>query len=193
MPIMVSKDRRTRIIRARVVPQKGSHWYGIQVFSGVVESLGHPEVILKSVQEPSLISLKDAVRAELRINLVMEDPPEYESRSTGGVERATQMIRGQFRTIKDISESRYCQRIGGERPCVPWLLAHASDIATRYHVYKDGKAAYENWKGRKLKGSYREFRDNVLYVRPGSKARISLKLGGRKVFGMGWPTGPGRR
>jgi hypothetical protein len=26
MPIMVVKDRKTRIIRARVVPQKGNHW-----------------------------------------------------------------------------------------------------------------------------------------------------------------------
>ena len=41
MPIMVIKDRNTRIIRARVVPQKGSHGYGIKVLSGVLESLGH--------------------------------------------------------------------------------------------------------------------------------------------------------
>ena len=41
MPIMVIKDRKTKIIRARVVPQKGNHGYGIKVLSGVVESLGH--------------------------------------------------------------------------------------------------------------------------------------------------------
>ena len=41
MPIMVVKGRRTRIIRARVVPQKGNHWYGIKVLSGAIESLGH--------------------------------------------------------------------------------------------------------------------------------------------------------
>jgi len=48
MPIMVIKDRKTRIIRAWVVPQKGNHAYGIKVLSGVVESLGHSRVILKS-------------------------------------------------------------------------------------------------------------------------------------------------
>jgi len=41
MPIMVIKDRRTKIIRARVLPQKGNHAYGIKVLSGVIESLGH--------------------------------------------------------------------------------------------------------------------------------------------------------
>ena len=51
MPIMVIKDRRTRIMRARVVPQKGGHSYGIKVLSGVIESLGHSKIILKSVKD----------------------------------------------------------------------------------------------------------------------------------------------
>ena len=50
MPIMVIKDRKTRMVRARVVPQKGNHAYGIKVLSGVLESLGHSKVILKSDQ-----------------------------------------------------------------------------------------------------------------------------------------------
>jgi len=36
MPIMVAKDRKTRIIRARVVPQKGNHGYSIKALSGVI-------------------------------------------------------------------------------------------------------------------------------------------------------------
>ena len=34
MPILVMKDRRTKVIRARVIPQKGRHWYGIKVLGG---------------------------------------------------------------------------------------------------------------------------------------------------------------
>ena len=41
MPTMVVKDRKTGTLRTRVIPQKGSHWYGIKVLSGVIESLGH--------------------------------------------------------------------------------------------------------------------------------------------------------
>jgi len=99
MPIMVIKDRKTRTIRARVVPQKGNHWYGIKILSGVIESLGHSKIILKSDQEPALLSLKDAVKSEARINLVLEESPEYESRSNGEVERAIQTIQGQFRAM----------------------------------------------------------------------------------------------
>ena len=85
MPIMVVKDRKTRIIRARVVPQKGNHWYGIKVLSGIVESLGHSKVILKSDQEPAIVSLKVEVISVVRINLVMVESPVYVSMSNGEV------------------------------------------------------------------------------------------------------------
>ena len=114
------------------------------MLSGVIESLGHSKVILKSDQEPALSSLTDAVKSEARINLVLEESPECESRSDGEVERAIQKNQGQFRTMKDRLESRYSQRVEGERPCVPWLVAHASDTVNRYYVYKDGRTAFEN-------------------------------------------------
>ena len=69
------KDRKTRIIRARVVPQKSNHGYGIKVFSGVIECLGHSKVILKSDQEPALLSLKDAVKSNVRADVIMEESP----------------------------------------------------------------------------------------------------------------------
>ena len=102
------------------------------------------------------------------------------------------MVQGQFRTMKDRLESRYNQRIGGEHPRVPWLMAHASDTINRHYVYLDGRTAFENWKGRKFGGQYREFGENVFYLRPNS-GRISLRQGGRVAFGWGWQTGQARQ
>ena len=164
-----------------MVIQKGSHWYSIKVLSGVIESLGHSRVILKSDQEPAILALKDSVKSEVRADVIMEESPEYESRNSGEVERAVQMVQGQFRTMKDRLESRYRQRIGGEHPCIPWLIAHASDTINRCHVYKDGKTAFENWKGRQFRGQYREFGEGVLYMRPNSK--------GQDKFDVRWETG----
>ena len=31
MPILVVKDRKKKVIRARVVPQKGKHWYSVKI------------------------------------------------------------------------------------------------------------------------------------------------------------------
>ena len=96
------------------------------------------------------MSLKDSVKSETRVENVMEESPEYESKSNGEIERAIQTIQGQIRTMKDRLELRSGQRIGGEHPCLPWLIAHASDTVNRFHVYNDKKAAYENWKGTKF-------------------------------------------
>ena len=92
MPIIVMKDRKTRMIRARLVPQKGNHWYSTKIVSGAIESLGHSKVTLKSDQEPSIMSLKDAVKGEVRIDIVLEESPEYESKSNGDIERAIQTV-----------------------------------------------------------------------------------------------------
>ena len=97
IPIVVVKDRKTKIIRSRLVPQKGINGYAIKVGSGIIESLGHSRVIFKSDQEPSLLSLKDVVKSETRINLVLEESPEYESRAMG-------KSKGQYRQFRDSSE-----------------------------------------------------------------------------------------
>ena len=69
--------------------------------SGIIESLGHSKIILKSDQEPSILALKDAVRSENRADIVMEESPEYESKSNGEVERAIQVVQGQIMAMKD--------------------------------------------------------------------------------------------
>ena len=138
--------------------------------------MGHSKAVLKSDQEPALLSLKDAVKSEVGDNLVLEESPEYESKSNGEMERAIQMVQGQFRTLKDRLQSTYNQRIGGERPCIPWLMAHASDTVNRYYVYNDGRTAFENWKGRKFNGQYREFGENLFYLKPHSKGKDMFEV-----------------
>ena len=96
---------------------------------------------MKSDQEPAILSLKDSVKSEARIDVVLEESPEDESKSSGEIERAIQTVQGQIRTMKDRLESRYGQRIAGEHLCLPWLIAHASDTVNSFHVYNDGKSA----------------------------------------------------
>ena len=129
------------------------------------------------------MALKDAVKSEVRADVVMEESPEYESKSNGEVEKAIQMVQGQFRAMKDRLESRYNQRISGEHPCVPWLIAHASDTINRYHVYEDGRTAFENWKGRRFNGQYREFGENVHYLGANSKGKDKFETRWEMAFG----------
>ena len=62
MPIIVLKDKETKIKRARVVPKKGVEAYAVYRIKKDLEQLGHRKIILKSYQEHSINTLKQAVR-----------------------------------------------------------------------------------------------------------------------------------
>ena len=48
MPILVSRDRRSKWINAAVVPQKGDCAYAVKCLAEDIEALGYSRVILKS-------------------------------------------------------------------------------------------------------------------------------------------------
>ena len=95
------------MIRARVVPQKGKHWYSVKILGGALDSLGYKRLILKSEQEPAVMNMKEAVRLESGIEIMMEESLGYGSQGNGEVDHAVQMVQGQSHTMKDALESRY--------------------------------------------------------------------------------------
>ena len=76
MPILVFKERKRRVIRARIVPQKGKHWYAIKILKGMLDSTGYKKVIFKSDQEPAMLSLKEAVQNVLALQASAEPQQE---------------------------------------------------------------------------------------------------------------------
>ena len=117
------------------------------------------------------MGLKEAVKNESALDIVAEESPEYDSQANGEVERAIQMVQGQFRAMKDGLEARYGVRFDGEHACMPWLIAHASDTLTRFHVYADGRTGYQNWRGRPFAKEYVEFGECVMYRPPDKKGK----------------------
>ena len=101
MPIMCIKDRKTKVIRARVTPQKGLHWYPVKVLTNFIRALGYTKVIVKSDQEPAILNLKEGVDNENSCEVVMEESPGYDSKGNGEIERAVQMVQEKFRAVKD--------------------------------------------------------------------------------------------
>ena len=55
-------------------------------------------------------------------------------------------------------------------------MAHASDTINRHYVYQDGRTALKKFKGRKSSGQYREFGENVFYLRPHSKGKDKFEV-----------------
>ena len=117
-PILVIRCRNTKLTWSRVVLRKGVDPYSIKVLSDMILFTGHKRVILKSDGETSIKALKEAVKNSVNFNLGVEVSPVGDSRANGEIERAIQMEQGQFRAMKDGSESIYGVRIDGIHDCI---------------------------------------------------------------------------
>ena len=118
MPIVVAKDSKTKMIMARVAPSKGVDGFAVENVKKMVERLGHKKIIMKSDN----LALKEAVRRDTRMEIVMEEAPVGDHQANGAAEIAVKNAQGQFRAIKDALESRHKRRIDGEHPVAPWMV-----------------------------------------------------------------------
>ena len=73
MPIIVVKDDKTKLVMAKVAPSKGGQEYAVELVRKFVEQLGRNKVIVKSDNEPAILALKEAVRRETSVEIVMEE------------------------------------------------------------------------------------------------------------------------
>ena len=145
MPIVVAKDNRTKMIMAGVVPSKELDSYAVETVKRMVERLGYKKVIMKSDNEPAIPALKEAVRRESDVEIVMEEVPVADHQAKGLVENAVKNVQGQFRVIKDALESRDGRRVDGEHPVVPWMVMHAASVVNRSRKDDEGFSAYRRW------------------------------------------------
>ncbi len=75
MPILVLKERRTKMIMARVVLNKGLVHYAWGASKKMIMQLGYKKVLRCSDNEPAILALKDAVRKESDIEAIFGEAP----------------------------------------------------------------------------------------------------------------------
>ncbi len=94
-----------------------------------------------------MLALKEAVRRESGIEIVLEEIPANGHQANRLIENTSKTAQGQLRVLKDALESSIGRRITGEQPIVPWLVMHAASAINRGRITKDlphsedGKAA----------------------------------------------------
>ena len=181
-PVIVMKDRKTKMITAHTVPRKGDDPYVTGRVAQDIRNLGYWRLIVKSDQEPAILALKMEVRKNLKEEVMFEESPVGESQSNGEVERAVRTVKGQVRTMKEALDSRYGSRIPSDHPVIAWLPRHAAATVSRYQVGKDGKTAYERTKGKKFKREMAEFGECIWYLKQRSKGSTGMK--GRWMEGI---------
>ena len=107
--------------------------------------------VIKSDQEPAIISLQKEIRKELWTEIaeimdkvkdlgttseevesspggvvILENSPVGESQSNGSVERAIQEVQHQIRKLKLQLEENISQKLENDSPVWPWLIQYAA-------------------------------------------------------------------
>ena len=124
------------------------------------------EIVLKSDQEPAIVSLVGEIIRRRTSKTLPEHSPVAASQSNGYIERAIQSVSGLIRVMVDALEARVGQVVRGRcLPVLAWLVEYASVLWNRYAVSSDGKTAYERLRGKKSRVFGLEFGERVMWRR----------------------------
>ena len=108
---------------AEVVQSKGaSHRHSVATLVNACASRGFHRFILKSDQEPSIMALVEAARAELTqkgFDVILENSPSRDSQSNGLVEDAVRRVKGLVRTIRYATEQLHGVTLRADHVCLP--------------------------------------------------------------------------
>ena len=159
VPVMVGREKRSKMMLAHVVPFKGGgvDWLVGQLLRDLRKMGVHGKVILKSDQENAILDVLNDVckqrgkESDSAVTLV-ESSPKGESQSNGIAERAVQDLEEGVRTHKLDLETKLKVAVGIGHPCIAWLVENVADIINKFKIGHDGRTAYENdSKGRPTK------------------------------------------
>ena len=190
--VQVMRDVNTKCIFAHAVPRKGvSHVFGSEQICKDIEGLGYKEVVIKTDNEPAMITLQQEIKSKRSDRTILENSPVGESQSNGVAERAVRAIANQVRTMRSAWKSRVGVEFPATHPVTAWLVSHAGDMLTKFQVGKDGKTGYERARGKRYHRELVEFGEKVFF-RSGKldKSRKIEPRWSEGVFlGMSWRTG----
>lgn len=178
--VLVLRERPHRMTMSTIVPMKGAsvEWCARRVLAFIKEiGLEGSDIVLKSDQEPAIVSLMAEIAARRKAKTIQEHSPVASSQSNGYVEGAIQSVFGQARVMLDALEARVGQSCrGGGTAALAWLIEYASVLWNRYAVSADGKTSYERLRGKISRVLRIEFGEKVHWRRAIATGQRNNKL-----------------
>jgi len=173
-PVLVVRDRWTRMVFAHVLPYKGVQKgpVGSKCLLNDLRKLGYPKMIVRYDPEPALQAVVEAAKNGFQGQLILEKIPVGVSESKGEIERAVQTIEGQSRTLRSALETSYGSKIGDDSVILTWLVEHAGTLHNLFHrsgEMKDGKTPYSRHRGREWRVSIPPFGETIEFLKRGHK------------------------
>ena len=114
VPVLVAKDKWTKLISAHVVPFKGAdvEWISQQCSRDIQKTGHHGSVILRSDQEPAIIDvLKSVAKERSPAESILENSAVGDSAGNGFIERAVRTAEEMTRVLKIDLEKRMGEQL----------------------------------------------------------------------------------
>ena len=158
LKILVVRDLKSKATFAHAVPVKGidEKNYAVDSIVSDVKYCGYSRVILKSDNEPAIVSLLQealkGLRAEGLEQAAEEHPPPYDYQANGGIEVGCKLVRGHLRTMLVCLEHRLQAKIPTTHAVMTWLVEHVANVLTWRVKGQDGRTPYHRLRGRVFNG-----------------------------------------
>ena len=127
IPVLVMRDRETRMLSANAVPMNGAvvEWTAQQVVRDLERSGHHGRFVVRSDQEAALRSLSEVARLRGDAVTIPEHSVVGDSQGNGFIERAVRTVEETVCTLKLDLETRISQKLNITHKVIPWLVEHA--------------------------------------------------------------------
>jgi len=150
LPILVLRDRKTKLYAASAVQATGVNAYALKFVVGVVQDLGWKRLIFKSDNEPAIVALKRAVaKAMPGVEVILQESPVGDHAANGEAENAVKEIKRQIRVLKSVMDEKMGTAVRADHPILSWLPRHCAECLSRYRIGQDGKTAEQRRTGRR--------------------------------------------
>ena len=171
IPILVVKERKSKMLMAAAVPTKTTGSYITKRVVGFLREIGclYSDLIVKTDQEPAVKSIVEGVgkakAADGSGKYIVENSPVGASQSNGVVERGIQSIMALARVLLSAVQAKWGLEVPIEHPFLCYLVEYAAVLLNRFEVGADGKTNYERNKGKKATTLGLELGEAVLWRR----------------------------
>ena len=176
-PVLVMRDRATNFPFYIMTETKGPNPFAVEEAAGFLRFLGYPRFALKSDNEAALIAVKAQVKKTLaleNVGVTLEEVPVGDSQGNGGAEQAVGAMQGLSRTLVAALEHRLKKKIAGNHKLVPWLVRHASSLASIANRGRDGRTPWERLRNRVWRAQLPEFGE-VVYFKHKPKDKLAAR------------------
>ena len=99
-----------------------------------------------------------------KVEIIEEESPVGDHQANGEIENAIKELEKQISVLKDSVKRKMQGVIKDDHPVMAWIPQHAGFLLSRFQVSKEGKTAYEKFKGEAYRGVLVDFAERVTFM-----------------------------